>query len=82
MRLEKSTKRICRIAFPAKGALKDLYAANPELLMFGIDLPSTRAPREYSDRDFMLVTEALGSEGAKRVFSENTINFYRPKNGQ
>lgn len=67
-----------RIDFPVIEALKDLYSANPYSLMFGTDLPSTRAPREYSDNDFMLVIEALGSEGAKNMFCENTLSFYSP----
>lgn len=71
-----------RVDFPVIKALKDLYSANPSSLMFGTDLPSTRAPREYTDNDFMLVIEALGSKGAQDVFSENALNFYRPKNGQ
>lgn len=70
-----------RIDFSVKEALKDLYSANPNSLMFGTDLPSTRAPREYTDKDFMLVVEALVSEGAKNVFSQNAINFYKPRNG-
>lgn len=67
-----------RVDFPVLEALRDLYSANPYALMFGTDLPSTRAPREYADSDFMLVVEALGPEGAKKVFSENALNFYRP----
>lgn len=70
-----------RVDFPVKGALKDLYSANPVSLMFGTDLPSTRAPREYSDSDFMLVVDALGPERAKNVFSKNALDFYRPRNG-
>ena len=34
-----------RIDFDPVTALKDLYSANPSALMFGTDLPSTRAPR-------------------------------------
>lgn len=69
-----------RVDFPVMGALRDLYSANPTSLMFGTDLPSTRAPREYTDNDFVMVAEALGSEGAKEVFSKNALNFYRKQN--
>ena len=68
-----------RVDFDVKTALQSLYAANPDALMFGTDLPSTRAPRPYEDGDFALVIEALGSEGAAKVFYENAVNFYRPK---
>lgn len=70
-----------RLDFPVPEALRDLYSANPSSLMFGTDLPSTRAPREYTDNDFVLVAEVLGSEAAKNVFSKNALNFYRKQNG-
>lgn len=70
-----------RVDFSVKDALKDLYSANPSALMFGTDLPSTRAPRAYTDTDFILVGEALGSTGAEIVFSRNALNFYSPQNG-
>ncbi len=66
-----------RVDFDVRTALKDLYAANPGCLMFGTDLPSTRAARPYSDRDFQLVIDTLGEEAAKRIFYTNAINFYR-----
>ena len=66
-----------RVDFDVRGALKDLFAANPEVLMFGTDVPSTRAPRPYADDDFQLVLDTLGAEAARRVFSENALEFYR-----
>ncbi|HEY7321742.1 MAG TPA: amidohydrolase family protein [Candidatus Binatia bacterium] len=67
-----------RVDFDVGPALTDLYAANPRALMFGTDLPSTRAPRPYRDEDYMLVLEALGEEKAANVFYKNAIEFYRP----
>lgn len=66
-----------RIDFDVNEALRDLYSANPESLMFGTDLPSTRAPRPYADEDITLIVNALGMERAKKVFYENAIRFYR-----
>jgi predicted TIM-barrel fold metal-dependent hydrolase len=60
-------------------AIQDIFSANPESLMFGTDLPSTRAPRPYEDSDFNLVVEALGEEKAQKVLHENAVNFYRPQ---
>jgi predicted TIM-barrel fold metal-dependent hydrolase len=68
-----------RVDFDVRSALTDLYAANPRALMFGTDLPSTRAPRPYEDEDYTLVLEALGEEKAADVFYKNAIEFYRPK---
>jgi predicted TIM-barrel fold metal-dependent hydrolase len=66
-----------RVDFDVREALRSLYAANPDCLMFGSDLPSTRAARAYSDRDFELVIRALGAEGARRVLHDNARAFYR-----
>ncbi|WP_337879673.1 amidohydrolase family protein [Rheinheimera sp.] len=70
-----------RVDFPVAAALKSLYAANPDSLMFGTDLPSTRAPRAYTDQDFCLVYDALGADAAEKVFSTNALQFYRPGQG-
>ena len=66
-----------RVDFDVPTALRELYAANPQALMFGTDLPSTRAPRPYQDEDFMLVAKTLGDEAARAVFFDNAANFYR-----
>jgi len=68
-----------RVDFDVRPALTDLHAANPRALMFGTDLPSTRAPRPYQDDDYTLVLETLGEEKAANVFYKNAIEFYRPK---
>ena len=68
-----------RVDFDVAPALKELYAANPKALMFGTDLPSTRAPRPYREDDYDLVLEALGEAKAADVFYKNAIEFYRPK---
>ena len=68
-----------RVDFDVAQALKALYAANPDALMFGTDLPSTRAPRVYEENDFYLVIETLGEEGASKVFYDNAWRFYRSR---
>lgn len=66
-----------RVDFDVSNALKDLYSANPDCLMFGTDLPSTRASRPYTDRDLQLIVESLGDQAADRVFWSNAARFYR-----
>ena len=66
-----------RVEFPVAPALKALYLANPAALMFGTDLPGTRAPRPFEDQDCMLILEALGEDGARRVLCDNALAFYR-----
>jgi predicted TIM-barrel fold metal-dependent hydrolase len=67
-----------RVDFELKTALKELFSANPDAMMFGTDLPSTRAPRPYEDHDFALIIEALGAKSASKVLFENAARFYRP----
>ena len=66
-----------RVDFDVRTALKELFSANPDALMFGTDLPSTRAPRPYEDGDFDLVIEVLGAKNASKVLFENAVRFYR-----
>lgn len=68
-----------RVDFKVKSVLQDIYSANPTSLMFGTDLPSTRAPTPYSNEDFLLVIDALGEVGARDVLSRNAIVFYKPQ---
>lgn len=68
-----------RVDFNVENALKDLVSANPDALMFGTDLPSTRAPRSYEDNDFLLIIETLGAEDVDKVLFTNAVNFYRPE---
>ena len=66
-----------RVDFAVPQALRDLFSANPEALMFGTDLPSTRAPRPYRDEDLELIGETLGEEAARKVLYDNAVGFYR-----
>ncbi len=66
-----------RVDFAVKSALREIAAINPDSLMFGTDLPSTRAPRPYSDDDYLTVIDALGEKLAQKVFYENGVKFYR-----
>jgi predicted TIM-barrel fold metal-dependent hydrolase len=66
-----------RVDFDVLQVLPELHSINPSALMFGTDLPSTRAPRPYADSDFILVQDALQNEQAcAAVFSKNALNFY------
>ena len=68
-----------RVDFDVKDTIRKIVEINPDALVFGTDLPSTRAPRPYSDKDYLLVIDTLGEEMAKKVFLENAIQLYRPK---
>jgi predicted TIM-barrel fold metal-dependent hydrolase len=66
-----------RVDFDVAGALEALYRENPEALMFGSDLPSTRAARPYREADLDLIVETLGDRAAQRVLHHNAARFYR-----
>lgn len=57
--------------------LRCIDAVDPRALMFGTDLPSTRAPRPFRREDVRLIEEALGAEAARRVCWHNARAFYR-----
>lgn len=67
-----------RVDFDVRDALRQIAAANPDALMFGTDLPSTRAPRPYLDEDLELVLDALGEELGRKALYDNAVAFYRP----
>jgi len=69
-----------RVDFDVKQALQQIMSVNPNTLVFGTDLPSTRSARPYLDDDYCLVVEAVGEEVAGKVFFDNAITFYRPRN--
>jgi predicted TIM-barrel fold metal-dependent hydrolase len=49
-----------RIDFDAGEAIRSIYSINPDALMFGTDLPSTRAMRPFQYSDIELVNNILG----------------------
>ncbi|TVL91427.1 amidohydrolase family protein [Streptomyces sp. SAJ15] len=57
-------------------ALKAVGEVNPEALLFGTDLPSTRARAPFADGDVALVYEALGERLARMALHDNAVDFY------
>ncbi|MCB1858378.1 MAG: amidohydrolase family protein [Gammaproteobacteria bacterium] len=68
-----------RVDFSIPGALTQIHGINPGALMFGTDLPSTRAPRPYQDSDLQLLIETLGVAGGEAVLYQNALERYRPR---
>lgn len=58
--------------------LSRIHAVNPEALMFGTDLPGSRARRPFEDGDLDIVAQAIG-DGAdwEAVTSGNARRWYR-----
>jgi len=70
-----------RVDFDVGDALLAIHRSNPRALMFGTDLPSTRAPRPFLNADLSLVIDVLGEEGARSVLWENASDFYSKERG-
>ncbi len=67
-----------RVDFDVNITLKTIYSVNPDSLMFGTDLPSTRAKRPFYDSDITLISDSLGDKKAvDQVLFENALRFYR-----
>ena len=66
-----------RLDCPPEALIVPLYSANPESLMFGSDLPSTRAPQPFQDQDLARLVTAVGQDGAHRVLYANAMALYK-----
>lgn len=65
-----------RIDFDDEEAIRTIYSTNPDALMFGTDLPSTRANRPFWYSDIELINNILEEEEAKKVLYKNALNWY------
>jgi hypothetical protein len=45
-------------------------------LLFGTDLPGTRARRPFEEADISLIVDSLGETLAERVLCENAMSWY------
>jgi predicted TIM-barrel fold metal-dependent hydrolase len=68
-----------RVTLDVAAAVKAIVAINPEALMFGTDLPSTRAQRPFSPSDIELLRNELAPDVVRRVLYDNAVALYRPK---
>lgn len=71
-----------RLDFDPTPALRDLARANPDALLFGTDLPSTRAARPFRVEDVATVRDALepmGPDLAAKALHHNAAALYRPR---
>lgn len=68
-----------RVTMDVAKALERIAARNPGALMFGTDLPSTRAKRPFEAPDIELVRKVLGPELGRRALWSNAVSVYRPQ---
>ena len=57
-------------------ALREIAGVAPGALLFGTDLPGTRASRPFEEADIGLMVEILGESLAGRVLHDNAAGWY------
>ena len=65
-----------RIDFDPAEAVRTIHELNPDALMFGTDLPSTRAKTPFQESDISLIQETLGEKQAEKVLYKNAFEWY------
>ncbi len=66
-----------RVKLDVSRTLERIAAKSPDALVFGTDIPSTRAERPFAAADIDLVERVLGPSLAARVFWDNPVALYR-----
>lgn len=65
-----------RVDLDVAQAIRAICSVNPDALMFGTDLPSTRAKRPYHHSDIELICETLDEKQYEKVLYQNAIDWY------
>jgi len=65
-----------RVEMDIKNALKSIYHTNPNALMFGTDLPSTRAKRPFEYADIELIQHLFDEQAAENILYKNAWKWY------
>ncbi len=65
-----------RVDLDVQSTLLSIHNVNPHALMFGTDLPSTRAKRPFQKSDIELIKSIFNEEQASKILYENSINWY------
>lgn len=65
-----------RVELNVANALKSIYQANPDALMFGTDLPSTRAKRPFGYGDIEFIQQLFNENEQDKIFYKNAFDWY------
>jgi predicted TIM-barrel fold metal-dependent hydrolase len=68
-----------RVKLDVPKTLEAIARKSPNALVFGTDMPSTRAARPFEAADIDLVERVLGRELAEKAFWDNPLALYRVK---
>lgn len=59
-----------------ENALKLIYEVNPDALMFGTDLPSTRAKIPFEYGDVKLIQQLFDEQATENILCTNAFKWY------
>lgn len=65
-----------RIDFNPHEAMRSLYDANPNALVFGTDLPCTRAPQPFEDSHLYQLSDAFSEQEIQNITWQNGLRLY------
>ena len=71
--------RFSILSFDIACRIRALVDCNPNAVMFGTDLPGTRAPRQFSHEDFDLIASVLNEEELTKVMLSNATYLYHER---
>jgi predicted TIM-barrel fold metal-dependent hydrolase len=66
-----------RVDLDPAEAMLGILDVNPGALVFGTDLPSTRAPRPFADADLSTLRELIDPQHIENVLWRNAATLYR-----
>lgn len=67
-----------RVDMDTPTILESISLRSQNSLMFGTDMPSTRAKRPFKVDDIDLIVKVLGHEISRKVLWSNCVDFYEP----
>lgn len=65
-----------RVDFDVLTALRKINGINPNALLFGTDLPGTRASRLFNEADIALIKDHFSEKEQENIFEKNAMRFY------
>jgi predicted TIM-barrel fold metal-dependent hydrolase len=65
-----------RLDFNPINIMKKIYSINPNSLMFGTDLPSTRAKTPFIFDHLKMINDNFADSEKKRILYQNAVNWY------
>ncbi|SMC79314.1 amidohydrolase family protein [Polynucleobacter kasalickyi] len=68
-----------RVNMNVSKAIERIAERNSTALMFGTDLPSTRAKRPFQASDIELIQQILGPTESRKSLWHNAVSLYKPK---